>query len=221
MSKYYQPKRRKIVKAKKRKFSAMQVGSVARPIKMVAPKLVVELPYCFTFTSTSTTVYKRAEFRLNSVFAPVVGTGHQPRGFDQYAALYDKYVVHKAHVKIVASNADLSGSSTIAAIIMSPGTTSPGIDDIQKADESKGSKFRLLQPGYNQPVVMKSTYDIAEYLGFEEAREETRVTDNPTTPLYLTVLTDSAMPSNGHTVTFHIVIRYTTVFMDMKEIGAS
>lgn len=40
-------------------------------------------------------------FRLNSVFDPnVTGVGHQPRGHDQWATLYRRYLVHGCKYKI-------------------------------------------------------------------------------------------------------------------------
>lgn len=208
--------------ASKKKREALKLGSVSRPIKLIAPRLIVELPWATTWKETSTTVYSRKTYRLNSVFDPYqTGTGHQPRAFDQYAALYENYVVHKCSVKIIASNGDFSGSPVVAAICMAPGTALPGIDDIQRADEQKGAGFRLLQPGGNQPVVIKRTYNIADWIGKDDSKKQTAVTADPADPLYLFVITDSADPSNGHTVFYHIVLTYTVEFMDMKEVGIS
>jgi hypothetical protein len=40
-------------------------------------------------------------FRLNSVFDPdITGSGHQPRWFDQYSALYASYVVVASKIEV-------------------------------------------------------------------------------------------------------------------------
>ncbi len=38
-------------------------------------------------------------FNLGSLFAPIAG-GHQPFGFDQMAALYARYKVHKVRIRV-------------------------------------------------------------------------------------------------------------------------
>ncbi len=52
----------------------------------------------------SLTSYTGSEyvFRLNSLYDPdLTGTGHQPYGFDQFAALYSRYKVDRVHIDVL------------------------------------------------------------------------------------------------------------------------
>lgn len=66
------------------------------------PHMYVTLKYSQNITLTNlTTVASNQVFRLNSIFDPdFTGGGHQPYGFDQLAALYNRYRVLKTHWKV-------------------------------------------------------------------------------------------------------------------------
>lgn len=67
----------------------------------------MNLPYATTFLLIpgGTTAATGHMFRLNSVYDPdYTATGHQPRGYDQWAALYAYYRVHVATYSVTASN---------------------------------------------------------------------------------------------------------------------
>lgn len=52
-------------------------------------------------------------WRLGSLFDPdFSGTGHQPRGYDQLAQLYNQYQVYKVHIQVKVVAANGSGSYT-------------------------------------------------------------------------------------------------------------
>lgn len=56
-------------------------------------------------------------FRLSSLYDPdFTGTGHQPYGFDQLAALYKKYMVSDVLVKVTFMNPGVNGVACAATI---------------------------------------------------------------------------------------------------------
>lgn len=55
-------------------------------------------------------------FRLNSLYDPdLTGTGHQPYGFDQYAALFNRYKVDKVTVDVIFTTP--GGSYDMACLV--------------------------------------------------------------------------------------------------------
>jgi hypothetical protein len=70
--------------------------------KAFPKSMAVKLTYCDTIAIPNTDDGNAAyRFRLNSIFDPdMTGTGHQPRGHDQWATIYSKYCVVGAKVKV-------------------------------------------------------------------------------------------------------------------------
>lgn len=68
---------------------------VMKGVGFISPRLITRMKYTDNVTiSTLPTVTSSYEFRLNSVYDPnYTGSGHQPYGFDQLAALYSRYRV--------------------------------------------------------------------------------------------------------------------------------
>lgn len=90
-------------------------------------RIFCKLPYADSFTldgqSAGAGTY---QFRLGSVFDPnLTGTGHQPRGFDQYAALYSVYRVWAVsfHYRGTADAADTSNGLVLVGHTLSPIST--------------------------------------------------------------------------------------------------
>lgn len=80
---------------------------VNRGISLIAPRYITKLKYSDEFSlSSSAGVPALYQFNLNSLFDPDrTGVGHQPYGFDQIAALYDKYRVFSVSWRIEAVGA--------------------------------------------------------------------------------------------------------------------
>lgn len=75
-------------------------------------EMKISLAYTENFeTATTTGVNLDRVFNLNSAFDPYrTGTGHQPREFDQWAAIYGRYRVDRVDVKVIFTNAPTDGA---------------------------------------------------------------------------------------------------------------
>lgn len=82
---------------------------ISRGISPVAPRFITQLKYADEWIGPSTSgIPQIYTFNLNSLYDPNrTATGHQPFGFDQLAALYDKYRVFAASWRI-----DVTGNGT-------------------------------------------------------------------------------------------------------------
>lgn len=80
-------------------------------------KLHVRLPYYDEILLTDEKVtYSAVTYSLNGCFDPYTGVGgHQPRGFDEYSAMYKRYLVHGC--KYVISFSTASDTATTAAAV--------------------------------------------------------------------------------------------------------
>lgn len=85
-----------------------------RRVKIIAPigasgTIRRKLIYRILWTSgNATTAYNSQVFNLNSVQSVLSAGGGQPRFFDQYAAMYNKYVVHAVKANITCYSATSS-----------------------------------------------------------------------------------------------------------------
>lgn len=71
----------------------------------------IKLKYSDTFTLAPGIGSNAVQvFSCNGIFDPdITGVGHQPRGFDEWMAMYDHYVVTGAHIRVRVTTAAGSG----------------------------------------------------------------------------------------------------------------
>lgn len=69
------------------------------------------------------------QFNLNSLFDPDrTGVGHQPMGFDQLAALYERYIVTRAEYKLTMVNSSTTQNTIYVINVSDAVTTSPDME---------------------------------------------------------------------------------------------
>lgn len=92
---YVKKNKRRIFRRKVRKYTKRSSTKVTRVKQLSFPdKVVVKLPYAFSSQITSALSHNDVVWNINSLFDPEeTFTGHQPRGFDQWATIYNRYRV--------------------------------------------------------------------------------------------------------------------------------
>ncbi len=117
-------------------------------VTMVAPRLRTWLKYCSyqTLTTTAVTGFGIQAWNLNSLFDPDAAVGgHQPRGFDQLAALYNRYRVYRVRWQIdVAHSTGLTTNSAALLATLPTNGTTPG--DFNSVVENTFSTVKPFNP---------------------------------------------------------------------------
>lgn len=119
-----------------------------------ASKLFVKLNYYddVELIATNTSTYTEYIFAQNGIFDPdVSSSGHQPRGRDQYAALYDQYMVHGMKFKITLRPSTNEGTSTTASPMVwgafcGPDFISSQFNNITDVMEYPKNKYLIRKP---------------------------------------------------------------------------
>lgn len=161
-------------------------------------------------------------FRINSLFDPdYTGVGHQPRYFDQFAAMYNRYRVDEAFLEVtlattsnvgcvVIANTDNNlGGVGVASALELPHTSAP---ICVQADNPKTLRYRVNMAKVNG--VSKAHY--------QDDRFSSLVTNNPAEVFGLSL---SMLSSDGTTTglevqcTFRIAMKCE--FYDRTSVGAS
>lgn len=174
-------------------------------------------------------------FRLASLFDPnFTGTGHQPRGFDQMAALYTEYVVYKVQiqVRIMYQSSGVNVAGNFVAISVRPfNNNSYSLGPARRYGE-------LLEQPTNTIITMEddnpcqnktwdATYWIADIEGiprgeiYQDTSYKAYYTSNPTKSPYLSLAVGSTNEQPGGTVKMAVSFVFHTLWSSPILVGQS
>lgn len=162
-------------------------------------------------TLGAATVY---QFRLNSLFDPdLTGVGTQPVGFDQYAALYEKYRVYEASYKLMVNNSN--GTRPVIAGVMACDQDT-ATTDLDRLVQNGQAQWTLMGPAGSSTdtVAFKGTVDIAAAQGvtkqafWDDDLNEAVMTANPVEAYVLNCFLADANISDPGGCNCFIEIRY-------------
>lgn len=217
------------VARKKKKSKKSLTPGFKRSVNGVPPKLKSTLKYVTTITlNPSAGGCAGHTFRINSLQDPdYTGTGHQPMGYDQIMALYDRYTVKACRIKVTQVPASVS-------------TTIPGMFGvILNEDTSLGagkSLYSILEQRNVSPTEVTGTVtslthpikyqcNSAQYFGKSgditgDADMSARATVSPARAAFFTVFygQDSAIAGQKD---FLIELEYDAEFTEPKELVTS
>ncbi len=120
-------------------------------------------------------------FNLGSLFEPRSG-GHQPFGFDQMAALYARYKVHKVRIEVETAT-NVAGSTSGQAVqvigIFPPGSaqTTLNVTTALSMGENFNVSTKVIHPQAVLPTRFVSELDIATIAGLTKKEFEANIED--------------------------------------------
>ena len=165
-------------------------------------------------------------FVLNSLQDPnFTGIGHQPMGFDQYAAIYSHYRVYAVKWKITVNKEATTGttSSIVGTLSQRANSIPTAMNEIvEKA--YKNDKHRMVS-GTGPPAVMRGFTRIAPLAGmrFSEyhssSRTEAPVTTSPQETMYMTVWASSPDASGLNDPAQISVLVELTYYCEFREVN--
>ncbi len=192
------------------------------PMKTPWPtRTVTRLDYTDQFDIVCTSgVLSVYTFNSNGLYDPdQTGTGHQPLGFDQYAAQYNRYRVLKMDYQVTFGNPAVSYSSfrcTVAHVNGSTVPSSPAMFEIPYSKQGVVGTYGnalTLRGSFN---LTKLNADPAKYR--IDDRYSALVTGNPTEVMYCHL---AIMPNASATLRVHVKFVYHVEFYDIETPGSS
>lgn len=222
--KYLWEVRREKAKARRKrnysKLTSMSVPS-GMPLQRVA-----NLRYAQHVNVTSTTGSIGSNvFRANGIYDPdYTGTGHQPMGRDQWAALFNHAVVlgSKITVEFVSENPETE--LYWAGVMLSPTLTVPYTTALSFREGRKG-QARLRNPAFGKPTTLCSKYSAKKFFSVKDVKDNLNrlgaaIGSNPSEDAAFIVWIQAL---NAGTVTAAAVctIDYIVQFSEPKDLTAS
>jgi len=194
--------------------------NVNRALTPFAQRYITKLKYSDTLTLSLANSYQYV-FNLNSVFDPNrTGVGHQPYGFDQLAALYNRYRVISCKYII---NGYSAGNPIRYGTIVSNDV--PPLNNMSELAENPRAQTRVQIPGGNTTQIRGLAY-IPSVVGRNKAqymaddRFQAQCTASPA-ELALLTLYGATMTDAGSDVLVNVTLEYTVEFFDAIPLDQS
>ncbi len=196
--------------------------TVVNPMKTPWPtRTITRLDYTDQFDIVHTSgVLSVYTFNSNGLYDPdQTGTGHQPLGFDQYAAQYNRYRVLKLDYQVTFGNPAVSYSSYRCTVAHVNGSTVPSNPAIFEVPYSKQGVVGT----YGTPLTLRGSFNLTK-LNADPAkyriddRYSALVTGNPAEVMYMHL---GIMPNASATQRITVKLVYHVEFYDIETPGSS
>lgn len=160
-------------------------------------------------------------FRANNLFdTDLTGTGHQPRGFDQFMLLYSKYTVLGAKITLSAAGEDTTNDNYVFGITQRSDATSISFD-LKDYTEGRTVTSRMLSGGVNNPSkTISQSINIGRFLGIKSPLSEQDLAGTantgPINQAYFYIFAAMPTSTGGGQIQYQITIDYNVVFHSPK-----
>lgn len=164
-------------------------------------------------------------FRANSGYDPdLTGTGHQPYGWDQYAALYDQYVVEKSRITVTCmsssqANAGYSHNNLVWGILAADdGAISLDLEQLMEQDNTV---FTMTDANN---TMLTNYFDGKKWFqGKQVDALQTNVVNNPSEEVIYHLWVGSTHPAVDEPAAarFMVTISYDVMFTERKRFAKS
>jgi len=195
------------------------MGTVNRALQPIPQRYVCKMKYADDVTTDGLGSFR---FNLNSLFDPNrSGLGHQPYGFDQLAALYNRYRVVSCGWRVTSPQ-----SVSVRQVGTLPANESTvAIASFAELKENPRAKYVTQMPGGNIQLVSGKVF-IPSLMGRTKAQymaDDRYQADTGASPVELAVLNIYVASETGALVAgnLNVLLEYTVEFFDVKPLGQS
>ena len=214
------PKRTRKTKPRRKVARKKTTVNVNRALQPIPQRFIVKQKYSQTFPINNSG-FSSYGFNLNSVYDPDrSSTGHQPYGYDQLSALYNRYRVINCSWRI-----NVASDSVVRAVAMATNdfTSFAGVSDMV---ERPRARYIVQQPGAPSQV-LTGTVSIPSLVGRSKAqymaddRYQAETNANPQELALLWVAAQNMSDASINGITCTIILEYTVEYFDLKTLTGS
>lgn len=168
--------------------------------------------------------FKTYVFKTNDLYDPnYTGTGHQPMGYDQLAAVYSHYSVSRSRIKVTQLTSP--ANPTVFGVLVSDQNGSSG--PWPAVCEQPASAVRFLAPsqGTTMPMSVGHSWKLTSATGVRDGMDSSysaAVGASPTDCMYFVVFLQALDQSTDIAAQWYLVeIEYDVLFAVKKELVSS
>lgn len=193
------------------------------------PAVCVRLKYAQEISINSATEVGNASFRINSIFGPdSSGGGHQPKGFDQWAAFYNRFIVYHARMTCTIIPIGSTTQSTIGIIGIFQTDTGVALTTTEAYMEDPKATWKPYGALGSEPTSISRDFWLQSSTHVKDIRDNltgvyaAAVTANPSDPQYFLPFIGGG--ADGGTVTaqnIFVYIEYDCLFSERKDLPQS
>lgn len=218
-------RRRRTYKRRRRTYKRKSV--IPRGVSGVPPNCPIRMRYCKEgYLGSTSGILNSVFFAMNDIWDPEVAAGgHQPMGFDQMAALYNRYLVLGSKITITFyDNAASHSSPAVVGACMTDGTVAPYIVNTSYIEAKRG-QWRTITGGARIPIKVTCKYSPKKYWGIKDVKDQHEkiggaVVGSPDSRAYCMVWVQCT-DGGTQTLSATYVIDYLVQFTEPKDIAAS
>lgn len=161
-------------------------------------------------------------FRANSVYDPdYTGAGNQPRGFDEWMAVYDHFYVKRSKIKVTFHNGDGSLENIVGVALRDDFATEANPVDYQEQD----CKWRLIGRvnSSDNHCVIRKYYNYAKqnYSKYTDDQNKGSVAGDPSEVGYFHCFAGQPWGSDSTNIYVTAEIIYDVLFTELKDFTQS
>lgn len=226
--------RRPVYSYKRRRFNRRRRFNTRRNLVITGfpTKKMARLRYAQEVTINPATVAASYVFRANDVYDPdVTGTGHQPRGFDEWMNIYEKFTVVGSKIRIepIAPHTADQAPSTWGILLSETGTVVSG-SSLVAADmlELKYNKHHKAQYGEFNSVArhsLTSKFSAKRFFGKKDilggSQFQGTSSTSPTEQAFYEIWAYGNATIDPAALWFRVIIDYIVVFTGPRQLPMS
>ncbi len=195
-------------------------------------KQIVSLVYCVSDVRAPGVAQEDRVYRLNSLFDPeFTGVGHQPYGYDQMAAFYNRYRVLKASwIVTMIPTGGVINPHLLCVVPTNVTSTFTNGDLMTETPYAKYGWSKVQHTAASagpDPVIIKGSINLGRLYGVSQATlksDDRFAADFDSDPAEAAALHVGVFSAAGGTVVsyaYHIRITYTAEMYDRKQLATS
>lgn len=217
-------RKRKVYKKKRRNNNALTSYTPHKPIGTSFKMITRYSDYSVSMNPGLGGAPSSYVFSLNGLFDPdITGGGHQPIGFDQIIGMYDHYCVIYAKATVIFSNQDGAYSQICALQIKDTNTTTTDMDNVL---ENAGTVYTVLAPNLTGGQTKQLTISCSPSTFFGKSvmgstTYQGTASTNPADGVFLHCITQPQFAVDTSEVRASVLIEYTAIFTEPKNLAGS
>lgn len=198
--------------------------SLVRNVNVLPSSITTKLKYTDEFTLTPGAAGSVATylFNLNSLYDPNrTGTGHQPYGFDQLAAWYQRYRVYKCSWRIQASPGGIGWITVVPQNHAGVTTDRNLVNEFPRAVSRSVTAYTGLGQGLKGHIYIPKLPAVKSYAYRSDDAYQALVSASPTEIICLSINWSPGNPSSTIACDFMIHMVFTAEFFDPAFVTGS